>query len=413
MPARKACITSRWRTVIRQSSLAKALKLHEYQAKDILRKGGVPLPAGVPLLSPDEVSGISSRLPPGPWVVKAQVHTGGRGKAGGILKAKTAEDIAAAAKTLFGKTLVTHQTGPSGIVVRKLYVEQAQTVTRELYMACVMDRSRGKPALMVSTEGGMDIEELAKTRPDAILMEGVDPQDGLSTDAARALAQKLGLQGKALESVADVAQKTTRTFLDWDASLVEINPLGLTAAGDAVAMDAKITLDDNALFRHPDAKAWHDPAEENPLEVRAVKAGVNYVALDGSIGCLVNGAGLAMATMDLIKVHGGEPANFLDVGGGANTQQVTEAFRILLSDKKVKAVLVNIFGGIMKCDVIATAIVTAAREVSFQIPLVVRLEGTNVEKGREILNHSGIALTAAKDLTEAAELAVTAAKGAH
>jgi succinyl-CoA synthetase beta subunit len=386
------------------------LKLHEYQAKEILRKSGVPLPLGVPLLSPQDVAGALSKLPPGPWVVKSQVHTGGRGKAGGILKAQTPADVEAAAKTLFGKTLVTHQTGPSGIVVRKLYVEQAQSVTKELYMACVMDRARGTPALMVSSEGGMDIEELARTRPDAILMEGVDPLNGLSADTARILVQKLGLQGQALDSVAAIAQKVARAFLDWDASLLEINPLGLTADGQAIAMDAKMTLDDNALFRHEEAKAWHDPAEENPLEERAVKAGVNYVALEGSIGCLVNGAGLAMATMDLIKVHGGEPANFLDVGGGANTQQVTEAFRILLSDKKVKAVLVNIFGGIMKCDVIATAIVTAAKEVSFTIPLVVRLEGTNVEKGREILNNSGIALKAAKDLTEAAELAVAAVK---
>ncbi len=368
------------------------------------------MPAGEPLLSPEDLGRVGGSLPPGPWVVKAQVHTGGRGKAGGILKVGSQEELESAAKTLFGKKLVTHQTGPAGVVVRKLYVEQAQRVAQELYMACVMDRAKGRPVLMASREGGVEIEELARTRPEAILFEAVDPLEGLSADAARGLAGKLGLEGPALSSVADVAQKIAKIFLSMDASLVEINPLGLAANGQAVAMDAKMTLDDNALFRHPEAKAWQDAAEENPLEMQAAQAGVNYVALDGTIGCLVNGAGLAMATMDLIKVHGGEPANFLDVGGGANTQQVTEAFRILLSDPKVKAVLVNIFGGIMKCDVIATAIVTAAKDVSFNVPLVVRLEGTNVEQGRDILRASGIALTAAKDLTEAAEKAVEASK---
>jgi len=345
-------------------------------------------------------------------MVKAQVHTGGRGKAGGILKVNTQAEAESAAKKLFGKTLVTHQTGPGGVVVLKLYIEQAQSVKQEFYLACVMDRSKGKPTLMASREGGVEIEELAKTNPEAILFEPVDPVEGLGLEQARFLAQKLGLQGSAVESVAAIAQGVAKAFLGSDASLVEINPLGLTADGKAVAMDAKMTLDDNALYRHPETKAWQDPAEENPLETRAAKAGVNYIALDGTIGCLVNGAGLAMATMDLIKYHGGEPANFLDVGGGANTQQVTEAFRILLSDPKVKAVLVNIFGGIMKCDVIATAIVTAAKEVSFNVPLVVRLEGTNVEKGREILTASGIKLAAAKDLTEAADKAVEAAKSA-
>ena len=277
-------------------------------------------------------------------------------------------------------------------------------------MACVMDRSRGRPVIMASREGGMEIEELAHTRPEAVLYQPVDPENGLGVQESQALAEKLELKGAAAGAVAALAQGVAKAFLRYDASMLEINPVGITSQGQAVAMDAKMTLDDNALFRHPDAQAWRDPAEENPLEMRASKAGVNYVALDGTIGCLVNGAGLAMATMDLIKYHGGEPANFLDVGGGANTQQVTEAFRILLSDKKVKAVLVNIFGGIMKCDIIATAIVTAAKEVSFNVPLVVRLEGTNVERGRQILTESGIRLTAAKDLTEAAEKAVAAAQ---
>jgi succinyl-CoA synthetase beta subunit len=351
-----------------------------------------------------------SQLPPAPWVVKAQVHTGGRGKAGGILKAATPAELENATKSLFGKTLITHQTGPQGIVIRKLYVEKAQTVERELYLACVMDRAKGRPTLMASKDGGMEIEELSRTRPEAILFEAVDPTKGLSESSAQALAERLALVGSSRMNFVTLAVNLAKAFLGSDASLIEINPLGMTAQGDLIAMDAKMTLDDNALFRHPEAKAWFDPMEENPLEVRASKAGVNFVALDGSIGCLVNGAGLAMATMDLIKVHGGEPANFLDVGGGANTQQVTEAFRILLSDPKVKAVLVNIFGGIMKCDVIATAIVTAAKEVSFNIPLVVRLEGTNVELGRKILNESGVRLTAVKDLTEAAEQAVAAAK---
>jgi succinyl-CoA synthetase beta subunit len=386
------------------------MKLHEYQAKDLLRHFGIPTPAGVPLLSIGDWSKVSSSLPAGPWVVKSQVHTGGRGKAGGILKAGTPAEIESAAKSLFGKTLVTHQTGPSGVVVNKLYIEQAQSVKQELYLAAALDRAQGKPVLMLSREGGMDIEQLAKTKQDAILFETFDPVKGISPEAANAYVQRAGLTGVALQSVAEVVVKLSKTFLGVDASLVEINPLGLTADDKAIAMDAKMTVDDNALFRHPQIKALEDIAEENPLEVRATKAGVNYVALDGNIGCLVNGAGLAMATMDLIKYHGGEPANFLDVGGGANTQQVTEAFRILLSDKKVKAVLVNIFGGIMKCDVIATAIVTAAKEVSFTVPLVVRLEGTNVEQGRQILTSSGIALSAARDLTEAADKAVSAAK---
>lgn len=387
------------------------MKLHEFQAKEILRKAGLPVPPGVPLLSAVDTPATLAKLPAGPWVVKSQVHTGGRGKAGGILKASTPAEIESAAKTLFGKTLVTHQTGPSGVVVRKLYIEQAQSVKQELYVACVLDRSKGAPVIMASREGGMEIEQLAKTNPDAIIFEPVHPENGIGIDAAQSVAKKLGLQGAAVESVAAVIKNLAQVFLSMDGSLLEINPLGLTADGKAVVMDAKMTLDDNAAFRHPEMKDWHDPEEDNPLEARAGKANVNYIALDGSIGCLVNGAGLAMATMDLIKVHGGDPANFLDVGGGANTQQVTEAFRIILADKKVKAVLVNIFGGIMKCDVIATAIVTAAKEVDMKIPLVVRLEGTNVDQGREILKASGIRLQAAKDLTEAAELAVTAAKG--
>lgn len=386
------------------------MKLHEYQAKSLLQQAGLPVPPGVPILAIGEISAVVKKLSAGPWVVKAQVHTGGRGKAGGILMAKEPSEVEDAARKLFGKTLVTHQTGPDGIVIRKLYVEQAQSVARELYLACILDRSKGHPVIMASTQGGMEIEELARTKPEAILYEAVDPWTGLQPYRARSLAQRLGLQGTALASFAAVAQGLAKTFLAYDASLLEINPLGLTGEGRAVVMDAKMTLDDNALFRHPDVQQWRDPAEENPLDVRASQAGVNYINLGGTIGCLVNGAGLAMATMDLIKYHGGEPANFLDVGGGANTQQVTEAFQILLADKKVHAVLVNIFGGIMKCDVIANGIVAAAKEVAMKLPLVVRLEGTNVEQGRQILKDSGLKLTAVTDLTEAAEKVVAAAR---
>jgi len=386
------------------------VKLHEYQAKAVLQQVGIPVPAGIPLLSLDDFPSVIAKLPPPAWVVKAQVHTGGRGKAGGILMAKTNAELEAAAKSLFGKKLVTAQTGPEGVVVRKLYIEQAQTVQRELYMACVLDRAKGQPVLMASAQGGMDIEELAHNRREALVFEPVDPSNGLTAEQARSLAQRLGLQDKVLESVGSVVQNLAKAFLAQDASLLEINPLGLTSQGFAVAMDAKMTIDDNALFRHPEAQGWRDLAEENPLDVRASQAGVNYIALSGSIGCMVNGAGLAMATMDLIKVHGGDPANFLDVGGGANTQQVTEAFRIILSDSKVKGVLVNIFGGIMKCDVIANGIVAAARDVHMEIPLVVRLEGTNVDEGRKILQESGLKLTAAKDLTEAAEKIVAATR---
>jgi len=386
------------------------VKLHEYQAKTVLQKAGIPIPAGIALLSKEDIPAVLKKLPPGPWVVKAQVHTGGRGKAGGILKAQTPQDVESAAKTLFGKKLVTHQTGPEGLVVRKLYIEQAQNVKKELYLACVMDRTKGCPVIMASTEGGMDIEDLAKTRPDALFYQDVDPWAGLAADRAQALAQRMGLSGAALDAFTAVVCGVAAAFLNWDAALLEINPLGLSADGDLIAMDAKMSLDDNALYRHPEVQPWRDPSEENPLDVRAQEAGVNYIALSGTIGCMVNGAGLAMATMDLIKFHGGEPANFLDVGGGANQQQVTEAFRIILSDAKVKGILVNIFGGIMKCDVVASGIVAAAKEVGMTIPLVVRLEGTNVEEGRRILKESGLKLSPAANLTEAAEKIVAAAK---
>ena len=386
------------------------MRLHEYQAKAVLHQAGIPIPAGVALLKEEDLPAVLKKLPPGPWVVKAQVHSGGRGKSGGILKAKTPKDIEAAAAALFGKKLVTPQTGPDGLVVRKLYIEQAQSVKRELYLACVMDRSKGCPVIVASTEGGVDIEELSKTRPEALLYENINSATGLPPFRARALAQRMGFQGAALNAMASAILGVAKAFLSWDAALVEVNPLGLTNDNKVIAMDAKMSLDDNALFRHPDATAWRDPSEENPLDVRAQEAGVNYIALNGTIGCLVNGAGLAMATMALIKFHGGEPANFLDVGGGANAKQVTEAFRIILSDKKVEGILVNIFGGIMKCDVIAEGIVAAAKEVGMKIPLVVRLEGTNVELGKKILKDAGLKLSAADNLTEAADKIVAATR---
>jgi succinyl-CoA synthetase beta subunit len=386
------------------------VKLHEYQAKSVLQEAGVPIPAGVPLFKKEDIALVLNKLPPGPWVVKAQVHTGGRGKAGGILRAETPKELENAAQALFGKKLITPQTGPEGVLVRKLYIEQAQSVQKELYLACVIDRSRGCPVVMASTEGGMEVEELARTQPEAILFEPVDPIAGLPAFRSRSLAQRLGLQGQALNSVATVISDLVKAFLAWDATILEVNPLGLAADGKAIAMDAKMSLDDNALFRHPEAQAWQDASEENPLDVRAAEAGINYMSLTGTIGCLVNGAGLAMATMDLIKFHGGEPANFLDIGGGANTQQVTAAFRILLSDPKVKGVLVNIFGGIMKCDIVANGIVSAAKDVGMKVPLVVRLEGTNVEEGRKILKESGVALQTVRNLTEAAEKIVAATK---
>jgi succinyl-CoA synthetase beta subunit len=387
------------------------VKLHEYQAKSILAKDGLPIPPGVLLTSPQDIAGVLGRLTAGPWVVKAQIHAGGRGQAGGILKAQTPSEVTSMVQSLFGKALVTLQTGPRGVVVRKLYVEQSQSVSRELYLACVLDRSKGQPILMASVHGGIDIEVLAQSHPDEIVYAPVDPWTGVQPYQARVFAKRLGLQGQMLVSVTDVIQTVAKTFLAQDASLIEINPLGLTDQGQAIGLDAKMVLDDNALFRHPEAQEWQDPSEENPLDARASKAGVNYIALTGTIGCLVNGAGLAMATMDLIKHHGAEPANFLDVGGGASASQVAEAFRILLSDSNVKGILVNIFGGIVKCDVVASSLVDVAQSMGLNVPLVVRFEGTNVDEGRTILKNSGIALESAINLKEAAEKIVALTKG--
>jgi succinyl-CoA synthetase beta subunit len=394
------------------------MKIHEYQAKQLLREAGVAVPQGIMATTADEAAAAFRELGGPLAVVKAQIHAGGRGKGTikdnpkqhGVQLVKTAEDAAAVAKNLLDHKLVTIQTGPQGQTVRRILVEAGCDIARELYLGIVIDRAAGLPVLMASSAGGMNIEDVAAKTPELIFKETFDPDAGLQSYQVRKLAAKLDLKGPSVRSAEKFMKALCKLFVSLDCSLVEINPLVVTKAGDLLALDAKISFDDNALFRHPQLAELRDTAEEDPNELRATEAGLSYVQLDGNIGCLVNGAGLAMATMDLIKLHGGEPANFLDVGGGANTEQVTEAFRILLSDKNVKAVLVNIFGGIMRCTTIASAIVDAYKQVGFNVPLVVRLEGTEVEQGRKILKESGVDIIAAKDLTDAANKVVAAAK---
>ncbi len=375
------------------------------------------VPPGVPVASVEEAELAAATVPRGAdgWVVKAQIHAGGRGKAGGVKLAGTPAEVKAAAAAILGKTLVTPQTGPEGRLVRTVLIESASKIARELYAAVVLDRSAARPVMLASAEGGMDIETLAREKPESILREPVDVLRGLRPHAGRALGKRLGLSGKLVAQAGGFFAALARTYLESDASLVEVNPLAVTGDGTLMSLDAKVSLDDSALFRHPDLAAWRDPNEEDAREIRAAQAGVSYIRLDGSVGCVVNGAGLAMATMDLIKFHGGEPANFLDVGGGASQQQVAEAFRILLSDEHVKAVLVNIFGGILQCDRLARGMVEALSEPDLKsrlakIPVVIRLEGTNVEEGRRILLASGLPLTAATDLTDAAKKVVAAAR---
>jgi succinyl-CoA synthetase beta subunit len=393
------------------------MKIHEYQAKELLRGAGVAVPRGIVATNADEAAAAFKTLGGAIAVVKAQIHAGGRGK--GVIKdnaqqhgvqlVRSADDAKSVAGKLLGKSLVTIQTGAAGQTVRRVLVEAGCEIARELYLGIVIDRARAMPVLMASSQGGMNIEDVAAKTPELIFIEPFHPDTGLLAYQVRKLAAKLELSGASVKSADKFMRSLCRLFVDLDASLVEINPLVVTKAGDLIALDAKISFDDNALFRHPQLAELRDLGEEDPNELRAGKAGLSYVQLEGNIGCLVNGAGLAMSTMDLIKLHGGEPANFLDVGGGANAEQVTEAFRILLSDKNVKAVLVNIFGGIMRCTTIATAIVTAYKEVGFNVPLVVRLEGTEVEQGRKILAESGVAIIGAKDLTDAANKVVKAA----
>jgi succinyl-CoA synthetase beta subunit len=397
------------------------MNIHEYQAKELLAKRGVPVPAGAVAYTADEAVQAAKRLgdPGGArgWAVKAQIHAGGRGKAGGVRIARSEDEVAAASRDLIGGTLVTPQTGPEGRVVKRVYVEAGVDIARELYLALSVDRAAGRVTLIGAGEGGVDIEELAARAPDRIVRLAIDPASGLSPFHARRLAFAFGLSvgqnaGGQVAAMVDFVGALHRAFLELDASLIEINPLVVTGAGDLVALDAKMSFDDNALFRHPEIEALRDEDEEDPIEREAGKHQLSYVKLDGNIGCMVNGAGLAMATMDIIRLYGAMPANFLDVGGGATRERVMVAFKLILSDPNVEAILVNIFGGIMRCDVLAEGIVAAAREINLHVPLVVRLEGTNVELGRRILSQSGLPLIAADNLDDAARKVVAAAQEA-
>ncbi|HKA37574.1 MAG TPA: ADP-forming succinate--CoA ligase subunit beta [Thermoanaerobaculia bacterium] len=385
------------------------MKVHEYQAKSILARYGVAVPRGEVTDSPAEAREIAHRLG-GRCVVKAQIHAGGRGKGGGVKLAKDPEDAYALARSILGMTLVTPQTGPGGRVVHKVLIEEALDIARELYLGVTLDRARGLPSMMVSKFGGMEIEEVAAKDPAAIVREPLDPGVGMFPFQARKLAFAVGLAGESFKKGVAFMQSLFKAYVESDASLAEINPLLVTKSGDVLALDAKMNFDDNALYRHPDIKEMRDLAEEDPLEVEASKFGLNYIKLDGSVGCMVNGAGLAMATMDLVKLAGGEPANFLDVGGGASEEQVKNAFRIILSDKNVKAILINIFGGIMRCDIIGKGVVAAVQDMGLSIPVVVRLEGTNVDEGKRILRDSGLKITPADGLADAARKAVEATR---
>jgi succinyl-CoA synthetase beta subunit len=386
------------------------MNIHEYQAKEILRKFGVPVADGGVAFTPEEAERIARGLKADVIAVKSQIHAGGRGKAGGIKLVKTAEEAAKAARELIGKVLVTHQTGPRGKEVRKVLVEAGSTPKRELYLSILIDRSIARPSFLASTEGGVDIEAVAAKTTEKILKEPVDPAIGMQPYQARKIAYALGLAGPHLQTAVNLILNVYRAFIETDASLIEINPLIIDQHDRVMALDAKMNFDDNALFRHEDILAMRDLNEEDPREVEASKFNLNYIGLDGNIACMVNGAGLAMATMDIIKFYGGLPANFLDVGGGASTEQVTEAFKILCADKNVRGILINIFGGIMKCDVIANGILTAVKQVNVRVPLVVRLEGTNVELGKKILKESGLAIIAADSMADAAQKIVKAAK---
>ncbi len=385
------------------------MNIHEYQAKELLSQYGAATPTGKVAFNEDEAHQIAQDLNSGKFVIKAQIHAGGRGKGGGVKLASILDQVKEIASEIIGMILVTHQTGPDGKLVKKVLVEEASDIDKEFYLGMVIDRAKEEIVIMASREGGVEIEEIARTHPEKILKEYIDPVVGLQPFQCRKIAYFLGLEGKSVGKAVKFVSALYQLFTDKDCSLAEINPLILTKSGDLIALDAKMNFDDNALFRHPDIEKYHDPDEEDPTELEAKKWGISYVKLDGNIGCLVNGAGLAMATMDIIKHHGGEPANFLDVGGGASTEQVTQAFKMILSDPNVKAIFVNIFGGIMKCDTIAQGIIAAAKEVGLQVPLVVRLEGTNVELGRKMLSESGLNIITGADMREAAAKVVKAA----
>ncbi len=385
------------------------MNVHEYQAKELLSKYGVKVPTGKVAFRPDEAEQIAGDLRSEKVVVKAQIHAGGRGKGGGIKLAGSSEEVRRIASEMIGMRLVTHQTGPEGKIVNKVLVEDACQIERELYLGMVIDRSKERVVIMASAEGGVEIEEIAARSPKKILKEYVDPAVGLMPYQSRRVAYFLGLEGKAVNKAVSFISALYNAFIDKDCSLAEMNPLVLTRDGDILALDAKLNFDDNALYKHPEIEELRDPEEEDSTELEARRWGISYVKLNGNIGCLVNGAGLAMATMDIIKYHGSEPANFLDVGGGANTEQVTQAFKMILRDLNVKAVFVNIFGGIMRCDTIAEGIMTAVREVGIGVPLVVRLEGTNVELGKKMLSESGLNIITGDDMRDAAAKAVAAA----
>ncbi len=387
------------------------MNIHEYQAKELLRKFGVPTSYGIPAFSVDEAVKAAEELGGPVWVVKAQIHAGGRGKAGGVKVVKSIDDVKAESERLLGSTLVTHQTGPEGQEVKRLYIEEGSAIKKEYYLSLVVDRVTSQVAIIASAEGGMDIEEVAEATPEKILTVTVDPASGLQGHHIRTLGFGIGLDKGQIKAFGKVVSGLFKAFMGTDASQVEINPLAEVGdEGEIICLDAKFNFDDNALYRHPDIEELRDEDEENPLELRAQEHELNYVKMDGNIGCMVNGAGLAMATMDIIKLYGAEPANFLDVGGGATKERVTEAFKIILSDPAVEGLLVNIFGGIMRCDIIAEGVLAAAKDVDLQIPLVVRLEGTNVEKGKDILANSGLAIIPADNLNDAAEKIVAAVK---
>jgi succinyl-CoA synthetase beta subunit len=385
------------------------MKIHEYQAKEIFRRFGVPTPRGEMVTTPDQARAVAERLGTKIVVVKAQIHAGGRGKAGGVKLAKSPAEAAELAKNMMGMKLVTPQTGPAGRIVQRLLIEEGLDIKRELYLSILVDRAVAAPVIMASTAGGMEIEEVAHKNPELILRETIRPETGLQPYHTRKLAYGLGLSGDTAAAAGPFLQALYRAFLETDASLAEINPLIVTGDGKLVALDAKMAFDDNALYRHKDILDLRDLNEEDPLEVEASSYKLNYIKLDGNVGCMVNGAGLAMSTMDIIKLSGGSPANFLDVGGGASAEQVKNAFKILVKDPSVKGVFINIFGGILRCDVLASGVVAAAKDLNLKLPVVVRMEGTNVEKGQEILRDSGLGLTIAKDMRDGAEKIVALA----
>ncbi|MDJ0609466.1 MAG: ADP-forming succinate--CoA ligase subunit beta [Kiloniellales bacterium] len=397
------------------------MNIHEYQAKSLLQKFGVATPRGIPAFTPEEAENAARELGTAVCVVKSQIHAGGRGAGrfkddpdgkGGVRICKSLDEVKEESRKMLGHVLVTKQTGAAGKEVKRLYIEEGCDIARELYLSLLIDRATSRITIMASTEGGMDIEEVAAKTPEKIIKVAIDPAQGMMPYHARQIAFGLGLEGGQIKSAVKFLLAMYRAFNQLDASLVEVNPLVVTGAGEVIALDAKMNFDDNALFRHKDVAGMRDEDEEDPMELEAARHELNYIKLDGNIGCMVNGAGLAMATMDIIKLYGGEPANFLDVGGGATKERVTAAFKIILSDENVEGILVNIFGGIMRCDVIAEGVVAAAKEVSLHVPLVVRLEGTNVDLGKKILAESGLPITSADDLADAAEKVVQAVKEA-